>query len=109
MEPKNDAFDAFRKRKEEFEDFVPESKRKTAYRGYSKKNIPYQNNYRKRRKKEKMHGKFRKMLVYRKGLNEALKRRLEEDWVKELGITSITGMFLYAVKEGFINEGFKND
>ena len=74
-----------------------------------KRGLVYSNNYRKRMMKNRLSGQHRKLLVYPLEVCNKMKELLKEKWVQDLGITTETAMFVYAIEEGFINQKFKNE
>tara|TARA_R110000803_G_scaffold35405_2_gene76558 strand:- start:263 stop:571 length:309 start_codon:yes stop_codon:yes gene_type:complete len=94
-----------------FDRFREEGKKveKVKIRKPFKQGLIYQNNYRKRMKKNRLSGQHRKMMIYPLVMRDAMESLLKEKWVKDLDISSQTAMFVYAIQEGFINGKFKKE
>lgn len=107
-----DYFSSFKRKLEDIEDVdLKKTKKKGRKKGVkSKDTLLWGNSYKKRVKQDKkINGLHHKLLKYPKDLNRSLSDMLEKEWVKELGITNMNDMFIFAVRQGFIYEKFNNE
>jgi len=106
----NDYFSQFKKKAQEIEVVEVKTAKKRGRRKGVRSKLKWSNNYRKRVKNDKKeNGLHHKLLKYPKDLNRSMSDMLELQWVKDLGIYTMNDMFIYAVREGFIYEKFKED
>jgi hypothetical protein len=110
MMSSNDYFSQFKNKAQEVEVVDIRTPKKSGRRKGVRSKLKWSNNYRKRVKNDKKeNGLHHKLLKYSKDLNRSLSDMLELQWVKDLGIHTMNDMFIYAVREGFIYEKFKED